>query len=204
MRTDYTIKTSGYADFAVKYNTGDINNWTRNETATFTFEFPTFHENLTVSDAYTAGEVEGYTTVTVEAGATLTIPDGHVVYAQTADIQGTVTGGGLLSLQGDFASAFNEFHEWAGSWATMEMLNSVVKYRTQIPDTAGIDSLVWGIEPNPELQDRNVVGVWGLVESINNERNQPLTTNRYSVDVTVLAPLDEYADIDAVESDLVI
>lgn len=204
VRTDYTIKTSGFADFAVEYNTGDINNWTRNETATFTFEFPTFHEDLTVTDAYTAGTVEGYTTVTVEAGATLTIPEEHIVYAQNTDIQGTVTGGGLLSIQGDFASAFNKYHEWAGSWATMRMLEHTLKYRMQFPESEPIESLVWGIEPNQDLQDRNVVGVWGLVENIENERNQALSTNRYSVDVTVLAPIDEYDTINGVESDLVI
>jgi hypothetical protein len=202
--TTFTIKTKSFPDIVPPYATSGPNNWTVGETATFTFEFPPFDGELVVSDSYTAGTEEYYDTITVEPGATLTIPDGSVIYANSADIQGTLTGDGLLSLQYDFAAAFTNFAEWAGSWTTLEMLNSELKYRIQIPSGAGIDSLVWGIEPNSELQGRGVVGVWGLVESIDNERNPALTTNRYSVDVTVLAPIDEYATISDVETDLVI
>jgi hypothetical protein len=204
--TTYTIQTKSFADITTQYNAVGPNNWTRNETATFTFEFKNSYseDTLTVTSTHTASGVETYQSVTVESGATLTIPDGSAIETETADIQGTVTGDGLLSIEVDFNTAFTNFAEWAGSWATLEMLNNVVKYRTQIPDDAGIDSLVWGIEPNQDLTDRNVVGVWGLVESINNERNQALSINRYTVDVTVLAPLDEYETIADVEADLVI
>lgn len=202
--TSYTIQTESFPDIVVPYANSDPNNWTRGESASFTFEFPTFHNSLTVSDSYTSSGEEYYDLVTVEAGATLTIPAGSIVYANDADIQGTLTGDGLLSLKYDFAAAFNNFAEWAGSWATMETLNNVVKYRTQLPSDAGVESLVWGIEPAQDLQTRNVVGVWGLVENIDNQRNQPLSTNRYQVDVTVLAPFDEYATINDVETDLVI
>lgn len=206
VNTRYTIKTKSFGEFVVEFNTASPNNWTRNETATFTFEFPTFHttDTLTVSTTYTASGIETYQSVTVESGATLTIPSGVVVYTETADIQGTVTGDGTLSVRDTLDTAVNEFMEWAGSFAPMEMLNNVVRYRTQVPDAQPIESLVWGIEPAQELQDRNVVGVWGLVDSIDNERNQALSINRYSVDVTVLAPLDEYASISDVETDLVI
>jgi hypothetical protein len=150
------------------------------------------------------GNVEGYDVVTVEDGATLTVPEGSLLQATEVTGPGTVTGEGAIQITGDLDAAFNEYAEWAGSYATLEMLNSQVKYRIQIPDDAGIDSLVWGITPNTELADRNVVGVWGLVENIQNERNQALSINRYAVDVTVLAPINDYATISDVETDLVI
>lgn len=202
--TTFTIHTKSNGTYELPYATSDPNNWTVGEPATFTFEFPDFNGELVVSDSYTAGTEEYYDTVTVESGATLTIPSGSVIFANSADIQGTLTGGGTLSLANDFAAAFTNFAEWAGSWTTLEMLSSELKYRIQIPGDAGIDSLVWGIEPNQTLQGRGLVGVWGLVESISNERNKALTTNRYTVEVTVLAPIDEYATIGDVETDLVV
>lgn len=203
-RTYYDIRTKSNGTISVPFNTGDPNNWTRGESASFTFELPTFDGDLTVSGTYTVSGVESYGSITVESGATLTIPSGTVLQGETLTNNGTIDQDGTLTINDATTETLNKYVEWAGSWATMEMLNNVVKYRTQLPDAEPVDSLVWGIEPNSDLQGENVVGVWGLVESIDNQRNQPLTTNRYQIDVTVLAPLDEYADIDAVESDLVI
>lgn len=201
--TSYNIRTKSSGELQIPFNTGSPNNWTRGETATFTFEFEaeqTFASDYTVP----AGETQTFESLYVPEGVTLTIESGATVEVDSIIVDGTVTGDGQLITDSGMLTDLVEYAEWGGSWSTMTMLNNVVKYRTQIPSSAGIDSLVWGIEPNQDLQDRNVVGVWGLVESINNERNQPLTTNRYSVDVTVLAPLDEYATISDVESDLVI
>jgi hypothetical protein len=200
----YDIQTKAFNTFTVEFNSGNPNNFTVGETASFTFEFPTFHNDLTISTDTTLGGVNGYGVVTVESGATLTLPDGALLQATQVTGGGTVTGAGAIQITGDLDAAFNEYMQWAGSWATLEMLNNVVKYRMQFPDSAAIDSLVWGITPNTELADRNVVGVWGLVENIDNERNQSLTTNRYSVDVTVLAPINDYATISDVETELVI
>lgn len=95
-----------------------------------------------------------------------------------------------------------EFAQWAGSFTTMEMLDNTVKFRDQLPSSATIDSCVLGINPSSDLDNDNIVGVWGLVESIDNQRNQPLTTNRYQFSLTVLAPYSEYADHTAVSNDL--
>jgi len=201
----YDIRTSGSGVITVPFNVAAPNGWTVGTTATFTFEFPDFSEDLTVTDTYTVSGVESYGTITVEPGATLTIPSGTVLQGNTLDQDGTIDQDGTLTIKGSLSNAtLNQYVEWAGSYATLEMLDNSVKYRMQLPTDAGIDSLLWGITPNSDLTDRNVVGVWGLVESIQNERNQALSTNRYSVEVTVLAEISEYAGVNAAETDLVI
>lgn len=201
----YDIRTSSSGVFTVPWNTAAPNGWTVGETATFTFEFPDFSEDLTVTDTYVVSGVESYGTITVQAGATLTIPSGTVLQGTTLDTDGTINQDGTLTINGSLTNTtFTQFVEWAGSYTTLEMLDNSVKYRMQLPTDAGVESLLWGITPNSDLTDRNVVGVWGLVESIQNERNQALSTNRYTVEVTVLAELSEYATAGAVETDLVI
>jgi hypothetical protein len=201
MDTSYNIQTKSNGEIQIPFNTASVNGWTVGETASFTFEF---EATQTLTEDYTvpAGETQSFEILFVPEGVTLTV-DGTLNVEQLLD-GGTVTGSGGINTGSGYLTALTDYVQWAGSWTTLEMLNSVVKYRMQFPDSAAIDSLVWGVTPNTDLADRNVVGVWGLVENIQNERNQALSINRYTVDVTVLAPIDDYADIDAVETDLVI
>lgn len=201
--TSYKVVTKSGGEFFVPYNTADPNNWTRGETATFEIEFPTFHDDLVVSDSYTVGGVEAYDSITVESGGTLTILDGAILQTRAIDNNGTIDNNGSLINNGeDFAAKFNDYVDFAGKYATNDMLNGVTKYRTQIPSSASIASLAWGIEPNQSLQDDNIVGVWGLVDAIQNARNRMPTINRYQVDVLVLAEYSEYSDHSALETDL--
>jgi len=104
--------------------------------------------------------------------------------------------------EADFGT-FEDYERHAGAYSPMQVLSNDRKYREQFESPA-IDSLVWGIRPSSDLQNRNVVGVWGLVDSITNERPQSLSTNRYSVSVFVLARYSEYADHASVEADLLV
>lgn len=139
----YDIITESNGTLTAEFNTGDPNNWTVGESASFTFELDSADQTV-----------------------------------------------------------LEELAQWAGSFTTMEMIDNTVKYRDQLPSSATITSCVLGIEPSTELTADNVVGVWGLLESVSNQRNQPLTTNRYQFDVTVLAPYDEYAGHTAVANGL--
>lgn len=104
--------------------------------------------------------------------------------------------------EADF-SIFEDYARHAGNYSTLDTLANDQKYTEQF-ESAVVDSLLWGIQPSTDLQSKNVVGVWGLVDSVTNERPQSLSTNRYSVDVFVLAPYSQYMDHAAVESDLLI
>jgi hypothetical protein len=199
----YRLQTKSNGQLPVEYNTADPTTWTRGQTATFEFELG--GQNSVTFDAdYTVSDGETYDSVTVPSGTTLTIPDGATLFVNTIVINGDlVIDGELVTGTGAFQN-LSEFVEWAGNYTTQTMLNGVRKYREQIPDTIGIDTLVVGVTPSEELQANDVVGVWGLIDQISNQRNQPLTTDRYQVDVTVLAPLDEYNSVTDVESDLLI
>jgi len=198
---DLITKSSGALQ--LPYNVANPTIWTRGQTATFTFEFGDSVTTQFNSD-YTIQGTESFGTVIVPSGVTLTIPSGTTLNVDSIVVNGTLDEQGTLNSANGSLFSLNEFVEWGGSYTTQTMLNSVEKYRLQIPDSVGIDSLVVGVEPSQELQDRGIVGVWGLVDRVRNERNQALTTNRYGVEITVLAPIDEYATVSDVETDLLI
>jgi hypothetical protein len=178
--------------------------WTRGETTTYTFEFPAFNSDLVVSSDYTVSGVEGYDTVTVESGATLTIESGAILQTTELTDTGTVTVDGTLSINSLYGDLPGEYAEWAGSFTSMEMLDNVERYRVQLPDSLTIDSLLWGIQPSQSIRDRGQPGVWGLVDSVSNERPQSLSTNRFSVDVFVLGRYNDFADVSDVETNLLV
>jgi len=202
MTTQYTIHTKSNGELHIPFNTGDPNNWTRGERHSFTFEFPAFLDSLTVSEDYTIGSVEGYTSVTVESEATLTIKPGGVLHATAIENNGEIDNNGLIANDDTTDRLLDVWMEYAGSYTTQTTLNNTERYTLQIPTNLVIDTLVVGIEPSQELKDNGVVGIWGLIDRVQNNRNAPLTTNRYQLSVYGLAPFDEYADVSAVENDL--
>lgn len=202
--TGYTIHTAGTSVIPPPdYNTANPNDWTRGSTTPFTFEFGQFTDTLTVSGSHTvsSGESEVYRTVTVEVGGTLTIESDATLQCDFLDDQGTVDNQGNLLIIGS-DGAFREYAEYAGKYTTNRTLNSNEAYKDFIPTTLNIDSLVWGIEPDQSLKDDDIVGIYGLVDSVQNQRNMPLSTNRYQVDIYVLALFDEYENIQTLQEDL--
>lgn len=200
--TSYTIKTKDNASIVSEYNTGNPNIWTVGSTISFEFHLPRFENDLTVSSSYTVSDLENYDVVTVENGATLTINSGATLQANQLVNNGTVDNNGSLIVNSDTFGAIIDYHKHAGSFATVELQNNKINYKSQLPSSANISSLLWGIEPADSLQSSNIEGVWGLLESLDNNRNPQLTTDIFSAEILVLATFSEYASVSDVETDL--
>jgi hypothetical protein len=94
-----------------------------------------------------------------------------------------------------------EYLDWAGAVAFGRSLDRVPWYREQLPARANVSSEVVALEPSPDLEDR-VPGLWALIVGGRDETTLPGADHRITLDVIVLAELDEYADHTAVENDL--
>jgi len=92
--------------------------------------------------------------------------------------------------------------DYAGQYAPIPSVNGVQNYLSQLPSRATVNSLLVGIEPDSDLQNQGINGVWGLVDRGADERNQPLSNHAYTLEVRVLSEYSEYADHNAVQSDL--
>jgi len=205
METGFTIHKSGStvidADFATN-EPARLNNITRGERAEFTFR------NM-------------ITRLTVESGETYTVPNGTTeqidfieVYG-TLDIdgtlevdyllnQGTIDNDGTLKVNERFAFELEDlkaYRRFAGKANLTPTLNATQKFSENIDETE-LGTLVIGIEPNDELQDEEIPGVWGVVTDITDERNQALSTDAATISVDVLALYSEYNTITDVTNDL--
>lgn len=95
-----------------------------------------------------------------------------------------------------------DYIKYAGSYTTNEILNGEVYYKENIPSTAAVDSIVFGIEPNTALKNKGVDGLWGIIDGATDSRPQALTNDEMQVGVVVLAPYADYADHTALEGAL--
>lgn len=190
------------AEFATDFN----DSITRGESVTFDFWLVDSDQTLTVSSDTTATDLAIYSSITIEAGATYTIPSGVTVYTGSITINGVLDDqdGDLIINQGttDGFNTLYQYSEWAGKFARFESLNGIEKYRNQIPTGEPVESLVIGINPSADLDNKDLTGIWGLVNSLTDLRENPLTTNRLRIELTVLAEYSDYADHTALEADL--
>jgi hypothetical protein len=189
-------------DITVAFVTSDPVLPTRGETLSYVVELDPPPRTVIDSDTtVAASETKSFPGLIVD-GATLTI-DGAV---EASDVEvvngGEVAVNGTLRITTGPRDALNELGEWAGSHATLETVDNVVRFRSQLPPEAGIESLAVGVEPPDDLQDRNVVGAWGLVDAVEDQRDTTFSTNRYRLTIRVLAPYPAYQDIDDVEENL--
>jgi len=107
----------------------------------------------------------------------------------------------VIADPGSFADVLS-YQEYAGKYTTTETLESGQPYREFIPDSASINTLIVGLEPNTELQNENIRGVWGIVDSVTDNRTNALTNPSIELSLRVLAPFTEYTDIASVQSAL--
>jgi hypothetical protein len=161
--------------------------------------------SVDVIDYYetTISEVRIVEALTVTDGNRLRIDD-TIIQTRSVTNNGeivTVNGGEQITIS-DPVGELLQFDEYAGKFETAETLGSSVPFRQLLPSSAPGDSLVVGLQPAPALRDQDVEGVWGLIETVEDVRGQPLTIPRVRIEVTVLAPYAEYADVSAVENDL--
>lgn len=99
-------------------------------------------------------------------------------------------------------SLVQDYIEYAGSYSTISSLNGKVYYRENVPDLADVDSIVLGIEPNTDINSKDVFGIWGILDSATDNRPRALTTNQMGLNVFVLAQYSDFADHTALESEL--
>lgn len=62
--------------------------------------------------------------------------------------------------------------------------------------------MLLGIEPSSDLKNKEVEGIWGLVDSIEDVRNPSLNTFRFALNIFVLGQYSDYADVSDVETNL--
>lgn len=189
------------AEFATDFN----DSITRGESVTFDFWLVGADETLTVSSDTTATDQDIWASITVEAGVTYTVPSGATVYTGEITVDGTLDVQGTLVINGGTTDGFNtlyQYSEWAGSFARFESLNSIEKYRNQLPTSEPVDSLVFGIDPSSDLDGKDITGIWGLVNSLTDLRDNPLTTNRLRIELIVLAEYSDYVSHADLEDDL--
>lgn len=206
MDTTFLLHTDASTPAKAKFSTSapsELNNKTRGDTASFTLEIQG-DKTIPSGGSFTVpeGVTEYYGVLTVEETATLTIHG--TVFAEVVNDEGsniTVSDSGELNFLDTVAgvSELLDLDEYAGKHSIDESFRGTQYYKEFTPDSV---SLVVGVEPNQALQDREIPGVWGLISNVTDERNTALNTNRLTVDVTVLAPFGEYADVTAVQNTL--
>jgi len=103
--------------------------------------------------------------------------------------------------ESDFQT-LTDYDDYAGSYAPIELLNGNEKYRDHIPESGSIESLLVGIEPSSDLKNKDISGVWGVIDDISDSRNAALSTVQVELSVRVLARFAEYADHTTAESTL--
>jgi len=208
MQTWYKVYLDGFEFYSqhVQSDPSEINNRTRGEATPFALSVPQHPDNLAVSSGEThtvkSGKIEVYNNVTVDG--TLTVDGILVVYGTLDSVDGTVDSvdGRINNLS---KSPYNELlaHDrHAGSYTLTGTLNNTQKYKERLPSSANINSLVAGLEPATDLQNRDVAGKWGLISNVTDSRTRAFTNPVVTVEVDILADYSEYSDVAAVQTDL--
>lgn len=124
------------------------------------------------------------------------------VLSDPAEFNNLTKGGSVTLMLEGVSNTILDYDTHSGAYTTTETLSSDVKFRQFIPSSAAIDSLVVGVEPDSDLSDYDVTGVWGLVDEIEDSRNPVLDEPVFGFGVTILASFDDYGTVSAVETDL--
>lgn len=91
---------------------------------------------------------------------------------------------------------------YAGEYDGFTGLNLREQYQDYIPPDAPIESLLIGIEPDTELSNNNITGVWGVIDQLTDQRNAPQTDLQFELSIYVLTEFNEYADHTTARSNL--
>jgi len=199
----HTSNTTSILADAVVADPSDTNVITRGETASYVFANVQSKLTVATGTTYTISvdETERYDLVVVNG----TLEINGSLEVDEIDINGTVTGSGTLDVNDQFAFELADvepYSTYAGKYALEETNSAQQKYDERFPDTATIDTLLVGVEPTDRLKDKTIEGYWGLIDDVTDERTRALTNNQIGVEITVLAPYDEYVDHTAVQNDL--
>jgi hypothetical protein len=207
MTVTYTIHKSspGVIDApAATSSLADSNTIRRGSQATITFRDPLSRLTIAAGETITVptGESEKFDFVVIDDGGEL-IVDGSLAADELTN-NGTLTLNGTLTVSERVALEFEDlrrYREYAGQASITETIDGTQRFIEMIDENA-IDTLVVGIEPDQQARNDGIPGVWGVVERITDDRNQPLTTNAITVELRVLAPYEEYSSVADVTSTL--
>jgi len=202
--TRYQLRLSG-SDIRLPVVEGGPRDWTRGETAALTAELPDFDRTEVVQQDQTVRGVKSAGRLRVAGGVTLTVASTGVLQVTDLVVDGAVDNNGQIIIDGGRrARQIDTLTEHGGAFATFETATGEVQFRTQLPSGEPVSRLLVGVEPAARLRDRQVVGVWALVEDISDQRAAPLSTTRVEIELRVLARLNEYSTVADVESALLI
>lgn len=190
--TDWTITTKSNGDITAEALTADWPTVTRGSRARLRlwFDNPDSEGSLIVesgeSHTVPSGTTETYRRIRLEDTATVTLEDNANLRQEP--------GGAYTLLQ---------YLDYADAAAYGTGINNQPWFHNQLPASYGdVQSLVLAFEPNGDLKDRSVTGLWGIVTGGSDARNATLTNWQIELDVFVLAERDEYATHSDIESDL--
>lgn len=203
MATFYKIHTKTQGTIVGELNLANPNAQVVGQTDRYTIWLPSNFGDKTFSSDYTveSGDVEEYDNITVNNGTTLTI-NGTLQCNNVTNNGTIIVNGELIVFDGDSISNLLKYGEWANKYDTKTMIDGTLKYSDRIPDSEDLESLVVGVEPATELQNQDVEGTWGLVDSITDERDAVLNTNRITISMTNLGEFADYSDVNTVETNL--
>jgi hypothetical protein len=151
-----------------------------------------------------AGTVQVWDDITVDG--TLTVNGLLVVYGTLDSVDGTVNvvDGTINNLSSNPATELLSYDRHAGSYSLTETLNNTQRYKERLPTNANINSLVVGLEPATDIQHRSVIGKWGLISNVIDNRTRAFTNDVVSLEIDILADYAEYADVNSVQTVLAI
>lgn len=95
-----------------------------------------------------------------------------------------------------------DYLDYADAAAYGTGINHRPWYHEQLPADATVGSLVVGIEPTQDLDDRGVTGVWGLITGGDDRRNSTLTNWLIELELFVLAEYGDFADHNDIDNEL--
>jgi len=179
-----------------------VNQLTRGETAELTV-FEAEERLITLTDkTIETGEVKNLSAVIIDENATLTV-NGTLNTGRIEIINGTLDNNGTVTVDGETGGMdILTYADRAGSFATQNTLDATVKFREFLPDTGDLTSLLVGVEPANDLQEEDIPGIWGLIESVEDARRPVLNAEEITVEIRVLSRWQDFADHTAVRNTL--
>lgn len=213
MNIYYRIHTDKFGTLYAEWVESDpssINNRTRGDSATFDLHVPQDDKVVQsgTSETIPAGAFVVTQDLLVESNATLTV-NGTLIVHGTSNVEqgGTIDGTGtvdVLSGPADPQATLLEYDRHAGSYSLTSTLNNTQRYKERLPSSPNINSLVVGLEPATDMVNEEIIGKWGLISNVTDNRTRALTNPIVTVDIEILADYPEYSDVTSIQNDLAI
>jgi hypothetical protein len=206
MASDFTIYKSDGTDILADVAVGEpaqLNRISRGDSVTFQFRNLATRLSVPSGASETIASSETRRIDFVDVSGALVV-DGRLECDELSVDGGTVDVNGTLSVNERVAlelADLRKYREYSGEYTLHDTLDATKKFTEQIDETV-LNSLVIGIEPTGELKNNGIPGVWGVLDEIVDARSAPLVDSSVTVEMTVLAPFDEYSSVTDVTSAL--